>query len=167
MPSGSPVPVRIALHSLRPRLEGFRHFWMKRVDGFDPSKHCMACLKGPREDRVGRDIEPSTWHALEGYREGDVVYLCGVAWPWSWENNFHLVGRVKAGARAEAATWLGDTVEFDGVERISIDAQPASLAFPGRSAAYLTCRNFQLGAQLFATNEKPAGVAGGFVCEAA
>ena len=96
-------------------------------------------LKAP----VNQDVE------LSGYRDGDLLYFCGVAQPYKWANNAHLAGRVTDGEVSSIPLLTGDTLIVKGLKAIAIDAAPARTRFPNFGASYLTCRNFQFAAQMF------------------
>jgi hypothetical protein len=69
-------------------------------------------------------------------------------------SNLHLVGRVKDGASASIVLHNGSILEVGGLERIQFDDKAARKLFPGKSEAFLTCRNFQFAAQHFGKREK-------------
>jgi hypothetical protein len=121
---------------------------MKTVIGFDSGQHCARCLRGDYVKAVGLKMPVNEDLALD-YPEGTILYLCGVSTPYQWRNNLHLAVRVKAGATATAGAWTGDRVEILGAEALPIDGLVARRAFPSRNSAFLTCRNFQFGAQYF------------------
>lgn len=138
----------LKITSARPTLTGWKYFWMKTVVGFDSGKHCARCLRGEYVKAVGLDTPVNEDVALD-YPNGTVLYLCGVSTPYQWRNNLHLPVRVMAGAVAEVEAWNGDRVTITGAEPMPIDGLVARRAFPTRTSAFLTCRNFQFGAQYF------------------
>lgn len=142
----------ITIATTTPLDKAFRYFWMKSVRGFSPSQHCARCLIGSYVKQVGLDAVPHAPLTIPGVA-GDVFYLCGVAKPYKWANNFHLALRVAEGCEATEPLYCGGTVIASGFERIPFDARVATERFPDLGAAYLTCRNFQFGAQLFTPTE--------------
>lgn len=123
------------------------HLWMMVVTGFDASKHCLPCLKGRRVPIAKTDGD----FLLEGVEPGDLVYLCGVSRKFVWGENFHLPARFTGHLcdSAVGAGFKGGTAELVGFEPVSFDDKAARRLFPDRDASYLTCRNFQFGAQFF------------------
>ena len=125
------------------RLEGFRYFWAKKVVGFDPAEHCAKCLVGPW-GKCSSTMQLGRWQPVE---LGAVAfYICGVAKPFRWENNFHLAF-VEGRDLLRVPTWNGFEVQVEGARRLEIPALPNG--FGGRGAAFTTCRNFQFGVARF------------------
>jgi hypothetical protein len=140
------VSYHIRSHALH--LRGWRYLWLKTVEGFNENVHCARCLVGKFDKNFGlkspinRDVELA-------YPEGTILYFCGVAQPYNWANNAHLAGRVKRGAMASLDLWTKDMLVIRGLEAIPIDKSVSDAKFGDRSRNYLTCRNFQFGAQMF------------------
>jgi hypothetical protein len=88
---------------------------------------------------------------LGPFKPGQLVYFCGVATPWSWRSNAHLAGEVCQGESATIELWTGDRLDVEGLKQIAISDQRAYLLFPDHGRDFLTCRNFQFGAQMFGT----------------
>jgi hypothetical protein len=139
----------LTVTSSRATLTGWRYLWAKHVIGFDSGQHCAKCLRGSYLQGIGTDMPVNTPVQICNPGEGATLYLCGVSVPYQWRNNLHLPVRVKAGAFAEVKAWTGDVYRIDGAEALPIDGLVARRAFPSRSAAFLSCRNFQFGAQYF------------------
>lgn len=127
---------------------GFRHFWAKRVTGFDNSVHCAECLRGQRLPEVNTEFARGGLITLS-MRPDSLVYICGVATPWNWSNNFHLALRVRTGSSCTSTFYTGARVEVTNGLAIPILDEAAKQLFPNLSADFLTCRNFQFGAQMF------------------
>ena len=117
----------------------FRYLWLKNVTGVNLAEHCAKCLTGEYEKGIGGNTKEITDRELDG----EIYYLCGVAIPYDWNNNFHLAFK-----RSE-----GDTVEYENngihilienAERLPISPEyiPADDPNAGRKA-YSTCRNWQ------------------------
>jgi len=136
------------IESDQPVLKGWRYLWCKTVRGFNPGIHCARCLVGEYDNAFGRNAPVNKTVALT-HEQGTILYFCGVANPYKWDNNAHLAGRVKAGAVSRLALYNGDVLIVDGLEAIPIAAKPAEALFPQKDASFLTCRNFQFGAQVF------------------
>jgi hypothetical protein len=130
------------------RLRGFRYFWMKSVTAFNPSTHCARCLVGDYESKIGAAMHTGIKVDLD-YREGTILYLCGVSVPYRWVNNLHLPMRVKAGVEFFADTYLGERIVVQGAELLTFDDRAARELHPQRGKEFLTCRNFQFGAHHF------------------
>jgi hypothetical protein len=138
----------LTITSAAPLSRDFRYFWMKTVRAFNPAHHCARCLVGDYVKQVGLGMRLNEPVEIAG-QPGDLFYLCGVSKPYRWANNFHLALRVTPGAQARSELFLGGAVVADGFEAVPFAAAAAAEQFPGLGAAYLTCRNFQFGAQLF------------------
>lgn len=129
-------------------LQGFRYWWLKTVTGFIKSTHCASCLRGSYLPDLGRDFPANAPYEAD-MQEGTVLYLCGVASPYRHERNFHLAMRTKAGGAVERTLYNGQRVVVEGVEVITFTDEAARGLFPERGERFLTCRNFQFGAQYF------------------
>ena len=139
----------LRIESTRTKLSGFRYWWLKRVLGFNSAVHCAKCLIGDYEPTMSPTLDTNTNMELDGYLEGDVVYLCGVSSPYRWERNFHLAGVVKRGEIAVGELYTGDVVRLFGVRAVEFDGDRAAELFGKRGPEFLTCRNFQFGAHFF------------------
>lgn len=140
--------ITLTLEFDNPTLRDFRWFWGKVVHRFNPKQHCARCLVGPWVS----ELSPK-WLAGEAGRvtvqvpDGSFLYVCGVASPYVWDNNFHLALRPVEGARPiSAPTYNGGIVHATGAEEVGIPSEPAASQFPDLDRSFLTCRNFQFGA---------------------
>ena len=133
------------------RRPAFRYFWLKKVVGFNPRVHCARCLKGEYSELCGPGVAVGVPIEDPLFQSGDFAYFCGVSTPYRWANNLHLAGRVVPGSVASAPIWSGGQLVVRGLEKIEFDDEAALRLFPEHGAAYLTCRNFQFGAQVFGT----------------
>ena len=128
----------------------FKYLWLKAVKYVDLSKHCARCLIGNYDNRINSDTK--VVHDVE-LNDGDIYYLCGVAFPYKWENNFHLAFRYKDGSNIEYSN-NGITVKIKDAERLPIDSKYNNpLDKHIHNKAYYTCRNWQF-ANYFETHLK-------------
>lgn len=142
------MSVTIRLRSNNNTVTGFRYLWLKNVVGFDPNQHCAKFLVGPYSDSFGLRMPVNTDISID-CRTGDFLYFCGVASPYKWQNNAHLAGVVKKSATASLVLHTGDILEVKGMRSLAITDTDARSIYPNKSAAFLTCRNFQFGASYF------------------
>jgi hypothetical protein len=140
--------MKVQYFSASAAVEGWRFLWMKRVTGFDASRHCARCLLGEYVEAVGLDMPVSTLIDVPA-EPGDVFYWCGVATPYRWKHNAHLALAARDGGGAVLHCYNGDVLVVTGAEQIPFDDKAARALFPERSKAFLTCRNFQFGAARF------------------
>lgn len=118
----------------------FKYLWLKTVKDVDLSQHCARCLIGDYDRRINSGTSEA--HDIE-LNDGDIYYLCGVAFPYNWNNNFHLAFRHKDGGTIEYSH-NGVSVVIENAERLPIDAKynnPFDRHFKTKS--YYTCRNWQ------------------------
>jgi len=134
---------------------GFKYLWLKTVTGFDESCHCAKCLIGRHSKDFGKHMKPDEFIELP-YKQGTLLYFCGVTVPYVWEANMHLAGIVKAGAISATQLHNGTDLEVIGMERVAILPDKALELFPERGKDFLTCRNFQFAAQVFGRNTATA-----------
>lgn len=128
--------------------QGFRHFWAKRVTGFDGAVHCAECLRGPRQQDINKRLAQGG-RATLSTRAGSLIYICGVASPRNWSNNFHLAMRVTDGGQTVSQLYTGATIKVSNAVAIPIADDAARNLFSELPEEFLTCRNFQFGAQQF------------------
>jgi hypothetical protein len=135
--------------SERPIFQGWKYFWAKNVKGFNPDVHCARCLVGSYIKPISTRAQVNAEIELSGHGVGDLIYVCGVAQPYKWANNFHMACRVTGSMQDVAAGAMagGDTFMMRGAVRVDFDAETAQRQFAGRGRDFLTCRNFQFGAQ--------------------
>jgi hypothetical protein len=138
----------IKIESQNDTLKGFRYFWMKRVTGFIPSAHCARCLSGSYVKEVGLRM-PTNSEIQIPANEGDIFYLCGVSSPYQHVRNLHLAFQVKDGETAEVSCYTGDAAKISGAIKLPFDDTIAKQVFQNKATSFLTCRNFQFGAQYF------------------
>lgn len=82
-------------------------------------------------------------------RAGSLIYVCGVASPRNWSNNFHLAFRVTDGGQTVDRLYTGACVTVSNAVPIHIADAAARRLYPNLPEQFLTCRNFQFGAQEF------------------
>lgn len=117
----------------------FRYLWLKSVTGVNLNVHCARCLKGTYDDRISP--EAGELHDIELI--GDLYYLCGVAKPYCWANNFHLAFKQKDGATLRYSD-NGISVIIENAERIEITADAIDHSLPqAEKKEFSTCRNWQ------------------------
>lgn len=141
-------------------LRGFRFFWLKRVRGYDLRQHCAKCLVGPFEREFwGGRTRCNVKIPVKAY-EGEIFYLCGVAEPYRWKNNFHLPFVAEAGAEASAELFTGDVARVTGGRLLRFTDDLAKEVYESRGPSFVTCRNFQF-AVYMASRSSGAKVVGG------
>ena len=116
--------------------------WLMYVNGVNLSQHCKPCLKGFTSRKIHKNTK-----CLENVElneaESEYYYLCGVASPYSWENNFHLAWKEKEGSIIEYES-NGISIKLKNAERITFSED--DIDFSLRNAdkkEYYTCRNWQ------------------------
>lgn len=132
-----------------PLRAAWRFLWCKSAEAFDPRQHCAKCLKGRYETRFGLDMPADDMVDLD-HGPGALLYFCGVSKPYRWDRNLHLAVRVTGDPQdiASATAWNGDKVTIAGAEEVPFNDEAARAGYPALGAAFLTCRNFQFGAQM-------------------
>lgn len=132
----------------REELSGFKYLWLKQVFGFDESFHCAKCLQGRYIKGFNPDVRleaPVTLHVPED----SVLYFCGVTQHFDWSKNLHLAAKVKDKSIVEHQLFNGVKLVLINAEQIHFDDEAARKLYPDRPERYLSCRNFQFGAQYY------------------
>lgn len=134
----------------------FRYLWLKYVRGVNLNVHCGRSLLGDYSEMVAADQTIYDRFDLDEF-EARYYYLCGVATPPKWANNFHLAFKYAEGKTIE--------VERLGVKIVIANAEevPIKWVSPGhnstnpdwirdlakrRGPSYFTCRNWQFACQI-------------------
>ena len=119
----------------------FRYLWLKTVVDVDLNQHCAKCLIGEYDNRISEAKKKA--EVLDMELEDQVYYLCGVANPFVWSNNFHLAFRPLDGSSIIYST-NGITIEIEGAERLPISVDHIDTTHPkAKFKTYHTCRNYQ------------------------
>ena len=127
----------------------FRYLWLKTVKDVDLSQHCAKCLIGEYDSRIKANIEEAKNIPLPD----EVYYLCGVAYPYKWEKNFHLAFMPAEGQNIHYES-NGIMVEIEGAVQLPISEDNVDFDYPkAYLKAYRTCRNYQF-AHWFSKNMK-------------
>ncbi len=134
----------------------FRYLWLKYVTGVNLNVHCGRSLLGKYSELVSADLTMYDRFDLDEH-EAKYFYLCGVATPPKWGNNFHLAFRYAEGKTLDVER-LGVRVLIANAEEIPIQwvspsNNPSTPEWVrelarNRGPAYFTCRNWQFACQI-------------------
>jgi len=117
----------------------FRYLWLKKITGVDLSVHCAKCLEGT----YNKDIKSSTIELCNYELEDGIWYLCGVAYPFNWANNFHLAFRSCEGSTI-TSDHHGIKIEIEGAKELPISEEFIPPDNPHiNHKSFYTCRNWQ------------------------
>lgn len=117
----------------------FRYLWLKTVTDVNLFQHCSSCLIGEYNPQINTKIK----HLENIELPNNVHYLCGVAIPYVWDNNFHL-----AFAPSKGNTVLyesnGIKIEIQDAVQLPISTEYLNIHHPKfKFKTYSTCRNWQ------------------------
>ena len=124
--------------------ESFVQLWGKYVTGFRQEKHCIFCLKGPKEDQLRREIASGDYPLRGGF---PYFYLFAMGHGYKRDTNVHLAVRPYPGAVASIGSMYGVTFTIRDAQAIRVDRLPRG--WMGLDKLYTDCRNFQFGVQTF------------------
>lgn len=117
----------------------FNYLWLKSVEDVDLMKHCANCLTG---DFV-KEIKASTKHLENFPLDNKIYYLCGVARPWNWNDNFHLAFMPSPG-NVLIFEDKGITITIHDAKALPINTASINHDHPkAKFKTYHTCRNWQ------------------------
>lgn len=117
----------------------FKYLWLKEVTGVDLMQHCARCLLGDYIESI--NTTQKEFYDIE--LSNNIHYLCGVAFPFNYDNNFHLAFRPKEDSFVYY-TSNGITIEIEGAERLPISLEHINPLHPkAKFKSYNTCRNWQ------------------------
>lgn len=125
----------------------FKYLWLKYVNDVNLNVHCARCLLGEYSENITKDLT-SNQDIILNEHEAKAFYLCGVAAPSCWENNFHLAFIYKKGSIININEH-GISICIQDAERI--DIQPVDMdkctSKHKDNKRYNTCRNWQFAHQ--------------------
>lgn len=132
----SPIETTIEVNA------GFKYLWLKYVTGTNLDQHCARCLNGQYSKKVSPDMDKRTIMLDEFPHKA--IYLCGVAIPYKWDNNFHLA---MIHAPGEIITFSSNGIEViaKNARRIMFEdfnAKELSSNSNRTKREYHTCRNW-------------------------
>ena len=99
----------------------FLYFWGKYVNDFNIKVHCANCLIGNYSEIIKKDTNLSNVELNEFPFK--YFYICGVAKPYKWSNNFHLALKESKGHDLYVNE-NGIEVRIEDAERIEIKRLP-------------------------------------------
>lgn len=117
----------------------FKYLWLKKISGVDLSVHCAKSLVGKYDTR----IKSSTKELNDIPLDDGIWYLCGVAKPYVWANNFHFAF-VSCENSTAAISYNGISIEVEGAKMLPINEDSIDWDLPqSKRKEYSTCRNWQ------------------------
>ena len=126
----------------------FRYLWLKYINGVNLDVHCANSLLGFYSKKIDKKIGIYSDITLDEF-EPKILYLCGVAFPFVWDNNFHLAFREKQGAIIKYSN-NGISLEIENAEILPIDKSYIDLNHKkAKFKSYNTCRNWWFANYLF------------------
>jgi hypothetical protein len=112
--------------------------------------HCANCLVGEYATDIGKGMRPGNAIEVALDDHERALYVCGVASPYVWAKNFHAALRPAGEASALVIPmWNGDELHVQGAELMPINRATADSLYAGKPESFLSCRNFQFGAEYF------------------
>lgn len=122
--------------------QNFRYLWLKYVNNVNLNEHCAKCLIGEYSKQIKKRQRTQTNITLNEY-PAKYYYLCGVAFPFKYENNFHLAFKEKKGNILEVDE-NGINLTLKNAERIFFSKKDIDPFNPhANKKGYNTCRNWQ------------------------
>jgi hypothetical protein len=122
----------------------FRYLWLKYIKDYDLGNHCAKSLVGSYTKADLKKVESLN---LNEY-DSKTYYMCGVAFPFVWSNNFHLAFKYSKGSDFVYES-NGITIKVRDAVRIPIEQSESYDLHPkGKLKTFNTCRNW-----IFAYNQ--------------
>lgn len=117
----------------------FRYLWLKSVVDVDLNNHCAKCLIGEYNDKInGHEKE-----FLNILLEDKIHYLCGVAYPFNYDDNFHLAFKPSKNNILKISD-KGIDIEINNAKALPISTEYIDNNHPKSNfKSYYTCRNWQ------------------------
>lgn len=116
--------------------ENYKYLWLKKIIGYDLSKHCAGCLLG----EYNKQIEPSKKSYSNIMLDDGVYYLCGVK---KYDTNMHIAFVNNEDQDIVIENDLFEVVIRDA-KRLEFGAGDIDYSLqPSRLKSFNTCRNWQ------------------------
>lgn len=117
----------------------FKYIWLKTVTDIDLSQHCAKCLIGNYNSNIKANIKNIDNLVISN----DIHYLCGVAIPYNWNNNFHLAFKYSKGNLLKYSN-NGISIIIEDAEMLPISNEYIDITdINSNKKSYNTCRNWQ------------------------
>lgn len=117
----------------------FRYLWLKTVDRVLLSCHCAKCLVGEYDKNINNNVK----HIENLKLDNKVYYLCGVASPYKWENNFHLAFKPQEGSFINYSS-NGITIQIKDAIQLPISEKYIDISNKRAcEKPFYSCRNWQ------------------------
>lgn len=136
--------MRLEVRGMATASQSFVQLWGMYVKDFDPTKHCIFCLKGRKERELHRQIADRDYELATDF---PYFYLFAMGRGDRSISNVHLPVRPHPGAVASIGSLYGVTFTIRDAYALRIDRLPEG--WMGLNREYTSCRNFQFGAQMF------------------
>lgn len=123
----------------------FRYIWLKYITGFNLNEHCAKSFIGEYSKvnlfKEQQDVD------LNEHEGAKYFYLCGVAKPFRYKENFHLAFIHKPGSLLHVNR-NGIEVMIQDAEEVEIKEQSFYDHEKGHLKTYNTCRNWRFAYQV-------------------
>ena len=136
--------MRLEVRGMATASQTFVQLWGIYVRDFDPSKHCMYCLKGRKEAALHRQMTDGDYELATDF---PYFYLFAMGRGDRSISNVHLPVRPHPGAVATIGSLYGVTFTLRNANALRVDRLPDG--WEGLEKEYTSCRNFQFGVQEF------------------
>lgn len=121
----------------------FKYLWGKYINGIDLNNHCAKTFIGEYSKKIKANMGNQEDLLLDEVKDFKVFYLCGVAMPFVWENNFHLAIMEKEGETLTVER-NGIYVEIENAVELPINFDINNCNHKkAKFKTYNTCRNWQ------------------------
>lgn len=130
-------------------IKPFKYLWLKKVENIDLSVHCAKCLVGEYINAINNRQQSFADIELQD----GIYYLCGVAIPYNWDNNFHLAFKYSKGSQITYEN-NGISVIIHNAIQLPIDEKYIDTTHnKAHLKTYRTCRNWQFAHYLNSLNK--------------
>lgn len=117
----------------------FRYLWLKSVVDVNLNNHCAKCLIGEYNGKIN-SYEKEFSNIL---LEDKIYYLCGVTYPFNYEDNFHLAFKPSKNSILKISD-KGINIEIKDAESLPISTKYINKNHSKSNfKSYYTCRNWQ------------------------
>ena len=117
----------------------FKFLWLKSVLDVDLSQHCAHSLIGEYEPNINNSVK----HIENLNINNDIHYLCGVAFPYNWNNNFHLAFKY---SQNHILKYSNNGISVVIQDAVALPISPKYINTNDKhynTKSYYTCRNWQ------------------------
>ena len=120
----------------------FKYLWLKYIVDVNLNTHCANCLVGNYSKKI-KKVKGTYENIILNEYNSNFYYLCGVSFPFVYENNFHLAFKYCKGELLKYSS-NGIEIEIEDAVALPVSKKFIDIQHPkAKFKSYSSCRNWQ------------------------